>query len=49
MEMNDLNINDQVIYKGQEAIIVDHYGAGICAIELNGEWIAVKRNELTVK
>jgi len=39
--MDDLNVGDKVIYKEQNAVVVDHYGAGNYAIELNGEWVPV--------
>lgn len=47
--MDDLNVGDNVIYKEQKAVIVDHYGAGVYAIELKGDWKSVHRKELTLE
>jgi hypothetical protein len=47
--MNDLNVGDKVIYKDTNAVIVDHYGAGVYAIEIDGEWKSVHRKELTIE
>jgi hypothetical protein len=47
--MDDLNVGDNVIYKEQNALIVYHYGAGVYAIEINGEWESVHRKELTIE
>jgi len=44
---DQFNIGDKVEYKGQNVTVVDHYGAGIYAIELNGEWFSVNEKELT--
>lgn len=48
-ETDDLNIGDPVIYQGKELVIVDHYGNGVYAIILDGEWKAVKRSELIIE
>ena len=44
---NQFNVGDKVEYKGQNATVVDHYGAGIYAVEINGNWIPVNEKELT--
>ena len=46
--MDDLNVGDKVIYKEQNAVIVDHYGHGNYAIVINGQWLSVHRRELTI-
>jgi len=43
---DQFNIGDKVEYKGQNTVVVDHYGAGIYAIEFNGEWLSVNEKEL---
>lgn len=48
-ETDDLNISDPVIYQAQNAIVADHYGNGVYAILLDGEWKAVKRSELIIE
>lgn len=47
--MDDLNIGDEVIYKGQKVLIVDHYGAGNYCVEVDGEWKSVHRNDLSLE
>ena len=46
--MNELNVLDWVEYQSQTVQIVDHYGNGIYAIEINGEWKAVNEKELKI-
>ncbi len=47
--MDDFNVGDKVIYKEQNAVVVDHYGAGNYAIEINGEWLPVNEKELSIQ
>jgi len=47
--IDDLNVGDPVIYQQQKATIVDHYGAGVYAIVINGQWLSVHRRYLTVE
>jgi hypothetical protein len=46
VDTDDLNIGDKVIYQAQDAIVVDHYGKGVYAIAINGQWLSVHRREL---
>ncbi len=45
-EFDDLNIGDKVIHQAQDAIVVDHYGKGVYAIVINGQWLSVHRRDL---
>lgn len=47
--IDDLNIGDKVIYQDKNTVITDHYGRGIYAIELDGEWLSVHSRELALE
>ena len=47
--IDELNIGDKVLYQQRYCIVVDHYGAGVYAIELNGQWLSVHSRELAIE